>query len=58
MNKDGSFSSLSINMEPGGCEPFKVMLQCHIHAHFLVGMAQSIPQIFIGTLGSAKFKDN
>lgn len=34
MNEHGSSSSLSINMEPGVHEPFKVILQLHMYILF------------------------
>lgn len=37
MNEHGSSSSLSINMEPGVHEPFKVILQLHMYILFFLG---------------------
>lgn len=47
MNKHGSSSSLSINMEPGVHEPFKVILQLYMYIHFFFFFLGGEPRAFI-----------
>ena len=47
MNKHGSSSSLSINMEPGVHEPFKVILQLYMDILFFFFFLGGEPRAFI-----------